>query len=81
MEAASPRISDGHPPTVRVFRQGLKRTSPDSCSDRLSLVDVRVIFEAVHGRRELSPDLKLQVVLGSDGPRISPPSFAYEGEL
>jgi hypothetical protein len=57
-----------------------KRKSMEPIRSRLSIDLVRAIFEAARGNSKLPKNLNFQVVLGSNGPRISPPSYEYEGE-
>ena len=48
---------------------------------RLSDVDVRAIFESLHGNEQPPPHLKFQIVpVGANGLRLSPPSYAFEGK-
>jgi hypothetical protein len=57
-----------------------KRKAMEPIRSRLSIEFVRAIFAAARGKSKLPKNLNFQVVLGSNGPRISPPSYEYEGE-
>jgi hypothetical protein len=47
---------------------------------RLSDMDVRAIFEAVHINRRPPPHLQFQIVpVGPDGLKLSPPSHEFPG--
>jgi hypothetical protein len=49
---------------------------------RLSDDDVRAVFEAVHNNSTPPEHLPFQIVpIGSDGLKLSPPSFQFEGEF
>ena len=49
---------------------------------RLSDADVRAIFESLHGNEPPPSHLQFQIVpVSSDGQKLSPPSYEFEGKL
>lgn len=49
---------------------------------RLSDDDVRAIFECVHNNTNAPSHLPFQIVpVGTDGLKLSPPSFQFDGEF
>ena len=63
-------------------RKKRKRKHTESPLDGSNLLvdDIRAIFAAVRGNYRPPPRLKFQIVLGTKGQKISPPSFEYGGE-
>ena len=63
-------------------RKRRKRKHTESPLDGSNLLvdDIRAIFAAVRGNYRPPPRLKFQIILGTKGQKISPPSFEFGGE-
>lgn len=72
----------GRSSSVVEIRKGRKRKHTESPLDGSNLLvdDIRAIFAAVRGNYRPPPRLKFQIVLGTKGQKISPPSFEFRGE-
>lgn len=67
-------------PHNKSIEKTLRKKSTMATVRRLSDDDVRAVFESIHENREPPPHLRFQIVpVGSDGQKLSPPSFEFEG--
>lgn len=72
----------GSSSSVPENRKGGKRKHTESPLDgsKLLVDDIMAIFAAVRENYRPPPRLKFQIVLGTKGQKISPPSFEFRGE-